>query len=426
MESVSKRKSRFLSVTVSVLFFCAVSLGTAFFILRLHYIDAALEVCNLIDTNYYRSAESDVQSFLRTCRSQARAQSFRFSKSANIARINDRLAFLKTSHLNVYRPEENDQIWESRAVDTGIRARFVEAELIIYRVLEGSAAQTAGLKPGDILISIDDREIGSAMSVQSLAGKYTFQRGDHLHDVKLTPVEITEDLSPKLTAISKSTAVLRLSSFLPQYFETEQWKPISDQLENYDYLIVDLRDNSGGSFPAMLRALSPFRCHDHQVGKLIGPSNATERIQSVALKDTLDASSQLTQLHEARDVEINTFSEYGCFNGPVTVLIDSGTSSTAEIFAEAFYVRQNSRVWGQPSAGQVVMAQWFQIVNFGGDDTSMSIPIAGYLSATENPIEGEGLLPEKSLNYDPSLSRRGIDSWIEQSSHVPATSHVSK
>ncbi len=381
------------------------------------YKRAALEVCDLIETYYFRSGEPEVKSFIVRCRDAAQKQKFLLSKVENIRRINTRLSMLRTSHLNLYRPDENRALWENRALDTGIRSRFVESDLIVHRVLDGSEAKKAGIQPGDVLLKIDGGTVSSPWDAQSSGGRYMISRRGDVLTFDLQPSEITEDMSPTLRELNARTALLRFPSFLSQYYEAESWKRVAAKLGRYEHIIIDLRDNAGGSFPAMLRALSPFTCRDRLIGELItSPERGGPEVQEVTdLRDVLDTRSQLAQLSEARRIRLRTFLTYGCYDGAATVLIDGGTSSTAEIFADAFFTRKNSRVHGQPSAGQVVMAQWFTVANFGGDDTSISIPIAGYVSSAGSEIENEGLRPEKLLYYDLERSRAGFDTWIDES-----------
>ena len=372
------------------------------------YKKAALEVCDLIESNYYRHAYPEVIQFLNRCRLDAGSQSFLLSKQENIKRINDRLSTMGVSHLNLYRPEENRALWENRSLDTGIRARIVESDMVIYRVLKGSAAALAGLLPGDVLDSFAGQMISSVWDARTLAGRYGIERQGKKFFVDLNPTEIAEDLGPVLKDLGKGRGLLRMASFLPHYFEVERWGAIAEQLSRYRVLVIDLRDNAGGSFPGMLRALSPFRCRDRWIGTLVGTGKGRDE----DLRDVLDTRSQLSQLADARRLILRAYSRYGCFDGAATVLIDDGTSSTAEIFAEAFYTRKNSRVWGQPSAGQVVMAQWFDVKGFA-DETALAIPIAGYVSSSGQQIENAGLAPEKQLYYDLERARLGRDSWIE-------------
>lgn len=403
------RKSDLPKVAGGILLLALTAFLGARFALSSAYRAAALEVCDLIETNYYRHSQPDVVAFLAKCREDAFEQTLLWSKQDNIKRLNDRLSTLGVSHLNLYRPEENRALWENRSLDNGLRARFVESDMIIHRVLKGSAAEAAGLRAGDVLETLNGQVVSSVWEAQTLAGHYGLKRGNRQFYVDLNPTEITEDMSPELRDLGGGQSLLRLPSFLPQYYEDSKWLPIADRLRGLRRLVIDLRENAGGSFPGMLRALSPFRCRDRWIGTLVGTGEGPDE----DLRDNLDTRSQLSQLGEAKRLILRAYADYGCFDGPVTVLIDDGTSSTAEIFAEAFFTRRQSRVWGQPSAGQVVMAQWFDVHGFA-DETALSIPIAGYVSSSGQQIENAGLAPEKQLYYELEVSRAGRDSWIEE------------
>ncbi len=104
----------------------------------------------------------------------------------------------------------------------------------------------------------------------------------------------------------------------------------------------------------------------------------------------------------------------GCYRGPVRVLVDAGTSSVAEIFAEALGARLKTGLYGQPTAGQVVMARWFPLPALGNESFVISIPIAGYKTASGAELEESGVHPTTYLYYDLRRSLEGRDSWLEQ------------
>jgi C-terminal processing protease CtpA/Prc len=81
-------------------------------------------------------------------------------------------------------------------------------------------------------------------------------------------------------------------------------------------------------------------------------------------------------------------------------------------------VRPNTKVWGVPTAGEVVVARWFDLSPLGFSGYSLSVPIAGFTTATGIELEAEGITPSKLLFYDLSQARRGEDSWITNSTAV--------
>lgn len=391
----------------------SIAMITSMDVLRAHYRRAERDVCELIDEHYYRRDEPKVLDWVRRCRSQAETDSIPLDKKKLIERINARIGELDVSHLTLYSPAENRLIWENQGLDTGIRSRIVDAFLIVTQVLPKSPAERSGVKLGDVLVGLNGQMIPSPLDAQTGSGSFAISRQGRDLQLTIEPEELMEDLSPSLEEFGEDVGVLKIPSFLAQYFEDGEWKALASRISRFKRLVIDLRGNAGGSFPGMLRALSPFRCEHPSIGEVYHSESGKLR-GSTDLKNDLDTGSQLKQLNSARLVRLRTFEDYGCYRGPVTVLIDSDTSSVAEIFAQAFYSRANSRVWGRPSAGQVVMAQWFPIAALGGDEFSMSIPIAGYRTADGAELESQGLYPQRVLHYDVDLSLEGRDSWLEE------------
>lgn len=411
-----------LSILVGVLFVLLVSL-TAMAVIREAYRKGSLRVCQLIGEHYHRREESAVQEFLKNCALDVRAESFFLARDEIIARINRRLEALGTSHLSFYSPSENREIWENTSRDTGIRSRLVDAYLVVHNVLAKSPAARAGVRPGDVLEGLNGRWITTPHQAQTGSGVFTIMRRSQKIEQRVEAEELQEDLSPLLTDLGNGGAILKIPSFLPRYFDHAFWRSLSRQFPRIKQMVIDVRGNSGGSFPAMLRALSPFRCEHPLIGSLYQPLRKDLR-SDADLENRLDAESQLELLEKFRRVNLRTFMDYGCFNGPVTVLIDSDTSSVAEIFAQAFFSRPRSRIWGQPSAGRVVMARWFSVPEFGSEEFAVSIPIAGYQTSDGLDLESQGIYPQHVLHYDVGRALEGRDSWLEEA--VRTSWNVSK
>jgi len=401
-----------LKIVSAAIFMIVIALLTALLQLKASYDSAALTACRLVDQHYYRRERPEVRRFVRWCRDSAQDQSFLLSRSANIKRINSRLSAMRISHLSVYSPEENRLMWDNQGLDTGIRSRMVEDQLVVYRVLPQSPAEHAGLQPGDSLLSFNGEELNASISAQTGSGHLKFRRQGKEMTADLAPEELVEEMGPALMDLGRGRGLLRLPSFLSQYFSGQEWREIVDQLPRFKAVIVDLRDNAGGSFPAMLRALSPFFCEPSAVGRIYHASAPGLRPE-VDLRDDLDSQSQLEQLAIAESIVLRTFPNYGCYRGKVRALIDQGTSSVAEIFAQALFTRDDTYVFGQPTAGQVVMAQWFPLNALGSDSFVMSVPIAGYRTLSGLDLEDNGVHPQSFLFYDLPAALAGRDNWIE-------------
>lgn len=389
--------------------------------LKHSYKKAATEVCDLIDTHYYRRDSREVERFIGRCRQYAKTARFSLSKSENIRQLNALLSGLRTSHLSIYDPDENRQMWENQGLDTGLRSRFIEGDLVVFNVIRGSPADLAGVKPGDVIVSLND-ELISPIQAQVGAGVFIFNRflEKRRWHVEIKPAMVTEDMRVSLRSLGAGRGLMTIPSFLSQYFENPDWQRLASELKKYKSLVIDVRGNAGGSFPAMLRALSPFRCDDPYVGRLF-KSDMSGGQGSQDMLDSLDAESQVRQLASVREVLLRGFENYGCFRGPVVLLVDSGSSSVTEIFAHALLTRRRAEVMGHSTAGQVVMARWFPIPSFGSSDYQIAIPIAGYETTQGHRLEDNGVHPRHFLDYDLRTALKGQDSWIAEALRVLQT-----
>ena len=377
---------------------------------------AAGDVCDLIESDYYRADEPDAQAFIRECRALAK-QRFA-SKTAVVSALNEGLSALSVSHLFVFDPAENRRAWRNESVDTGLRVRSIDGSLVVREALAGSPADRAGLRSGDVIRSVDGRKLTSASAARTVSGRFRVVRlgrdgRESIHEAHVQAEDFLEDLSPSLADLGGGVVHLRVPSFLPHYFEREDWLEAARATLPFRAVILDLRDNAGGSFTAMLRAASLFFCRGQVVGTLAGrPGRLGAASQAlVDLPDDLDSETQIAAFERADRARLRAFGGYPCFSGPAIALIDEATSSTAEILADAIARRPRSTVWGRPSAGQVVMARWFPLPRFGGD-FSVAIPIAGYTNALGHEIEGRSVEPSRRLSYDLRAARLGGDSWI--------------
>jgi len=86
--------------------------------------------------------------WLRECHARAAQLPVRTSVDQLLSDIQALMSEMPISHFQVYIPSKKS-MWKGEGVDSGVRSRFVEDELIIYRVLEGSGGFAAGLRPGE-------------------------------------------------------------------------------------------------------------------------------------------------------------------------------------------------------------------------------------------------------------------------------------
>src|SRR5262245_14742239 len=121
------------------------SLGAGFFIQELNQNSEIFRsICDLTEDNFYKDDEA-LRKWVRECRRQAARVSNWARPGALAGQIQDLMGLLNVSHFMIYTPSEDKKLWQGRAVDTGIRSRYVEDHLLVYKVLAASPAFTAGL-----------------------------------------------------------------------------------------------------------------------------------------------------------------------------------------------------------------------------------------------------------------------------------------
>lgn len=393
---------------------------------------AAESVCSRLETEYVRASEENTKKFIRICFQESRhdadlAMSGRYgsdSRRALMAILNDRLSFLRVSHLQTFAPDETAAVWGGETLDTGARARLVDGEIVVTRTIEGSPASRAGVETGDIVTAIEGVPLADAPDVERLSGVWEILRPDDTRvSVPIQAEALHDHIIPYWIKSQDSSGVrvLRIPSFLPQAVDTDEWPKIKDQITRMtsaERLIIDLRGNSGGSFPAMLRILGALKCDRSLIGWIYhGLPPAASRASQMDLftyemQDSLAAEPQLDLLKKNGSIPLAPFKNDSCFAGHIGVLIDQGTSSVAEIFAQSLKERPRTTIAGWRTSGHVVMARWFQIAGLS-DDYTVSIPVALYRSAKGEELEGRGVSPDQLLTDKLARWRSRRDPWIK-------------
>lgn len=413
----------------SFLFFAAVAFKGAE---RAGLQTAFESICSRIAVEYVKNEDPKVQSFIETCHREAnrevsRAMSGDFgddSRRALIAIVNERLSALRISHLSAYAPDETNSMWTGEAVDTGARARLVDGEIVVTRTIVGSPAARAGVRRGDLVVAVDGIPISDVYDLERTSGVWEILRPDETRVFLPVAAAVVQDqITPHWLTSQEQPGmrVLKIPSFLPQAFDTDEWPKIRDEITNLrsstERLIIDVRGNPGGSFPAMLRVLGALKCDRGLVGWIYRgeppqlEKNAVGDFQSYEMRDALDAEPQLELLKKNGAIALVPFQKGPCFEGQVGVLIDQATGSVAEIFAQAMKERPRTTIGGWRSSGHVVMARWFQISGLSADYT-ISVPVALYRSAKGEELEARGVSPDQLLTDNLKRWRSPRDPWI--------------
>ena len=367
---------------------------------------ASLSTCELVQDEFYESSRA-VDKWYAECVDTTNKIPFTWSKQQVIRWFQAKLKQLNVSHLDLWSPSDMSRTWEGQDLDLGIEVKDVAGHFMVFEVFEQSPAYGL-LQRGDEIIAINQQPPQSVWQIENAQGKFQVLRGERNFNVDLQKEKITFDFQPNLRAINAETAVLTLKSFTPVYFDPLDWQALEQEMDAYEKLIIDLRGNTGGDFVVMLSMLSTFFCEQREIGYLHRPKSKNDF--SAVFSSNMDGVKQIELVNQVKIIALRTYNSQRCFVGDVAVLIDEETASTAEIFAYAIQSRKGTRVYGQYSAGAVLLAIWFPTAF--GSDYSISIPVATYKTLQDQQIEGAGLMPDIFLDYDLKLLREGKDSWL--------------
>ncbi|CAE79142.1 S41 family peptidase [Bdellovibrio bacteriovorus] len=383
--------------------------GAYHFTLQRGFVNPYPAVCDLVAERIFLD-DSKIKNWKKTCSRRSRLVTPYSPKKLIIKDMNNALALLKVSHLEVYDSSEVASIWRGESLETGIESRFVDGELVIYKIHPDSPAQEAGLKPGDVIQSIN-AEQPNPWEAQTEQGSYLMLRQDKEFSVKIKPrsIQRSEDLNLEIKSAQK--AVLEIPSFRATFFEEEKLKTLQQQIAPLSKLVVDLRGNPGGNFVAGLRFLSLFMCKAEEVGRLVKPRAPVKT--PAELPNDLRDQEQLAVLDNSSEILLKTYDNPQCFKGEVRVLVDGKSSSVAEMVAQALKEFKKAPLLGSPSRGQLLVGVWYPLDEVG-PGVQISIPEAIYLSHKQHQIEGQGVALDRVLYYSLPEMQAGIDSWVKK------------
>ncbi|MEP3297070.1 MAG: S41 family peptidase [Pseudoruegeria sp.] len=172
-------------------------------------------------------------------------------------------------------------------------------------------------------------------------------------------------------------------------------------------LIIDLRDNPGGAF-AMRHLVGHCIPDGVDAGVLLGrgwPGDAgliPDRTQIEALKpwhgSSVDGLWDYLATHDIPRVHFSPMRPM--FHGPIAILINGKTQSAAELVAEVLRSTRDAVLIGETSADALLVQKPFDV----GDQFTLFLPVADYVSHRSGWIEGVGLVPDVSASTQDARS----------------------
>ena len=107
--------------------------------------DIYRSICDVTEEHFYRE-DIRLKRWVQTCHQRAAHISAFISVEGLLGDVQALMSEMPVSHFQIYNPVEDKRMWKGEGVDSGIRARYVEDHLIVYRVLPLSGGAEAGVR----------------------------------------------------------------------------------------------------------------------------------------------------------------------------------------------------------------------------------------------------------------------------------------
>ncbi|WP_287153767.1 S41 family peptidase [Candidatus Solincola tengchongensis] len=278
-----------------------------------------------------------------------------------------------TAFMNAEQLEMLDTQLSGHFSGIGVAMQKVKNQIRVVQVLEGTPAQEVGIREGDIVLEVDDRDVthmeldevvmlirgpeGTTVRIGvSRPGEPDILRFDIMRRRIEIPVMETE-------VKEGGVGYIRLTDWTQDAAERLREALADLGAKGVSSLVIDLRSNPGGYMEPAIEAADLF------------------------LRDGVIVSSRgrvagVSRVYEA-DGEVS-------WDLPVYVLVNRGSASASEIFAAA--LRENNRclLVGEATFGKGSIQQIFR----QPDGTGIRLTIARYYTPRGNNIDDQGIAPD--------------------------------
>ena len=289
-----------------------------------------------------------------------------------------------TGHSRFLTPEmvkQERNLTKGELEGIGAEVQMKNGQLVIVAPIDGSPAQRAKLKPGDVIQKVDGKEVsglpldqavdlilgpaGSAVKLTILDPHTGQTRDITIIRARVTLHNVTWKQLPGTTV-----AHLRIVTFSKGVTKELRETLFDIQKEKLTGLILDLRNNPGGLYDEAVSTASQFL----RSGNVLLEKNALDKIRPVPVQ----SGGAATAL-------------------PMAVLINGGTSSGSEIVAGAFQDAHRAKLVGEKTFGTGTVLETFSL----SDGSALMLAVEEWLTPDGHVIWHHGITPDVVVSLPP-------------------------
>jgi carboxyl-terminal processing protease len=388
------------------------------------------KVCRLVETKHFDPSMNGVDwnALAKNRRDQILA-----SDDAEVfeKEVQKLVGELKTSHTgfrhaamrNIPARHAINATMQSIAVNEGERWMFQD-------VHQGGPAYSAGIRPGDLLLGHNKREIRPPDDLTFSVGESASLLIEKLHGGQQTvkvQLPVPKSKTHPVTApevvhaerLSYEIGLLKVAMF-PGVIGIDVAKDIDRAIESLDgctRLIVDLRGNTGGGIGG-LRLMSYLTPEKLEVGYSLTRKRRERGYRREELtrfgripshKATLIWLAARYALVEKSILVVTEGLGQRQFHGRVVLLVNEHTASAGEMVS-AFAEENNlSTIVGTKTPGRLLSGSAYKV----GHGYILGLPVAAYLTWQGRMIENNGIVPKFSIELSREELKQGRDTQLK-------------
>ncbi|MCI4440742.1 S41 family peptidase [Tibeticola sp.] len=289
-----------------------------------------------------------------------------------------------------------------RFVGVGIEITQEDGLVKVVSPIEGSPADRAGLKTGDLITRID----GTAVKGLSLSDAVKRMRGQPNTQVTLTvfrkdenrsfTVTITREeiktQSVKARVVEPGYGWVRVSQFQDQTAEdfARKLEELYRQDPRLKGLVLDLRNDPGGLLDAAIAISAAFL-----------PENAVVVSTNGQLPESRAVFKASPEFYARRGPDplrvLSANTRAALRTVPLIVLVNEGSASASEIVAGALQDHKRAVIMGSQTFGKGSV----QTVRPLGPDTAIKLTTARYYTPSGRTIQAKGIVPDVMVDETP-------------------------
>ncbi len=257
-------------------------------------------------------------------------------------------------------------------------------QVVIVAPFDGSPAQKAGVKAGDIMLKVDGQDL-SGLSLSDVVSKVLGPAGTQVtltlqdpktgatRNVTITRAKITVNNVSWIMLPGTTIADIRMVGFSQGVTKDLITALQQAKSQGATSIILDLRNNPGGLLNEAVSAASQFLSS----GNVLQVKNAQGQEQAVAVESGGIAT-----------------------NMPMVVLVNQGTASAAEIVAGALQDAHRATLIGETTFGTGTVLNSFPLP----DGSQILLATEEWLTPLGRTIWHKGIAPDVTVSLNSSIT----------------------